>query len=455
MAFTDSENSAPSTDSIDSSPDLNEVEVLVNTAGEEEREAFSRRWNALEGMGVMVLILVVLWPFGYVFGVLGDLDVVNVVANAILVLGGIFILCVAPFLHRDSTCSWGLGHPTRLWRLYRECRAAGRVLLAAVNIGLFLALIWATFLNWERILEVIGMDHSLLRDISAEGRGRLIVLAAGAIGSFFVVTFIIRYDNFLSAFRTALFVSVPLLVVVAGVAWLHRGAAAFSHLDPVSWITDVLRYVVWGFVQQLLFSAYFGTRLRKAFGPSSDPANTVADGPRWTPALLLGAIIMLGAYVLSLTGLNLAYGSRNVPWTLPIILALFVFPFGLVYGWYYGKDRKRLLVATLTGTCFGLIHIDSYFLVAVTFGLGIPLAYVFMEDRNRNLVALGFIHGLLGSTFGALFSEGQSGLLEVDYGVGPWNVEHPTPYVLIIPILCIAAYVGLMIWSARRLHDDT
>ena len=109
-----------------------------------------------------------------------------------------------------------------------------------------------------------------------------------------------------------------------------------------------------------------------------------------------------------------------------------------------------MLVATLSGSFFGLIHIDSYGLVLVTFGLGTILAWVFMEDRYRNLSALGFIHGFLGSTFGKLFKGSAAGVLRVDYRVGPWSVDEPTGSVLIIPLLCLVIYAGLLVWAIRR-----
>jgi hypothetical protein len=108
-----------------------------------------------------------------------------------------------------------------------------------------------------------------------------------------------------------------------------------------------------------------------------------------------------------------------------------------------------MLVATLSGSFFGLIHIDSYGLVLVTFGLGTILSYLFMEDRFRNLAAAGFAHGLLGSTFGKLFRPETAGPLRVGYRVGPWNVEHPSAAALIIPLLCVGVYAGLLFWATR------
>jgi hypothetical protein len=133
---------------------------------------------------------------------------------------------------------------------------------------------------------------------------------------------------------------------------------------------------------------------------------------------------------------------------------LFALPTGAVWTYYFLRDRKRMLVATLSGSFFGLIHMDSYGLVLVTFGLGTVLAWVFMEDRFRNLSALAFIHGFLGSTFGKLFKGPAAGVLRVDYRVGPWNVDEPAITVLIIPMLCLLVYTGLLVWAARRLVSE-
>jgi hypothetical protein len=90
----------------------------------------------------------------------------------------------------------------------------------------------------------------------------------------------------------------------------------------------------------------------------------------------------------------------------------------------------------------------------VTFLLGIFLTYVFMKDANRNLVALGFIHGLLGSSFGMFFSHAKAGPLTVDYGVGPSHVHNPTWGVLIVPALCMLAYLCLIIWYLKFADEE-
>lgn len=448
------DTTASSSDSADSLPELSDVPVLVNVAGEEEREAFSRRSNAIEGLAVMTFILVLLWPVAYHFGVLRGYDIVNVATNLLLVLGGGYLLLVAPFLHKDTPESWGLGNPKTLWRLFRSGTLPQRIGLSIVLAVVFAGLNYANYVHWDRVLDFFGVQGSVLEGFTKDYPGRLFIFLFGSAAASVILLFIIRYDNFLPAFGAALKIAAPLLCVILLAAWVQRGPEAFTRLRLGPWMLDVFGYVFWGFIQQLLFSAYFGTRFRKAFAPATPPAVPLSLFRRLLKSLLVGANIGLGSYILSLIGLSMVYSTFSIPAVIPACIGLAMFPFGVLYGYFLCRDAKRLLVATLTGACFGLIHIDSYFLVAVTFGLGIPLSYVFMEDRKRNLVALGFVHGLLGSTFGKLFSKGEAGLLEVDYGVGPWNIEHPTYAALVIPLLCIAGFLALIVWCARNIEES-
>ena len=148
------------------------------------------------------------------------------------------------------------------------------------------------------------------------------------------------------------------------------------------------------------------------------------------------------------------YGAELAPIGMLLWFAVFAFPVGAVWTHFFCRDKKRMIVATLSGSFFGLIHMDSYGLVLVTFGLGTILAWVFMEDRFRNLSALGFIHGFLGSTFGKLFRGEAAGVLRIDYHVGPWNVDQPTAAVLIVPMLCLIGFGALFIWAIRRFHPE-
>lgn len=435
---------------------------VITTAGDLEREAKSRVQNALEGFGVMVFVLTMLWPVGYLFGVLMDSNAVNVGVNITLVLGGIYLLFIAPFLHKDTAESWGLGNPRALGRMLRDSPPARQTLLIAIMAALFIGLNVVNFLRWNDVVRFFnfnqlarffGAADPRMQTLNHSFPGVLFVFSFGAALSLVIITCAIRYDNFLSAFRTALIISLPLLLLSFLAAYLHRGTAAFQNISLGKWTLGVFGYVFWGFVQQLLFSSYFGTRFRKAFAPSRAPGNVIPPDQRFALTVKFALAFGLTGAVLAFAAIRALYGPGSFNLQLLAWVAGFLAPLGAVYGYFYCLDKKRLLVATLSASCFGLIHIDSYGLVAVTWGLGIVLVYVFMEDKNRNLVALGFVHGLLGSTFGTLFSKGDAGVLEIDYSVGPWNIEHPTALAMIFPMLCIAVYLAFMAWSIRNIHE--
>ena len=435
---------------------------MYTTAGDWEREKRSRRWNLLEALGVMTFLLIVLWPFGYGAGVLQDSGSIQPISTCLLAAGAIYLLFVAPFLHGDTAESWGLGNPRTLWRMLTTGSPARRVALALVMLALFLALNYANYSQWREVVDFFNF-HKLAESAGLEVNvfelphsfpGVLIVFAFGSFLSAIIVIGAIRYDNFLPAFATALKVALPLLFIMVLAAILHRGwEETWEELEPKQWAIGVLGYVFWGFVQQLLFSSYFGTRFRKGFAPSKSPRDVLTGDRRILAVLGCGAAASIGFVALSAIGIRHVHGPGSFPAEMGAAMALFFFPLGAVYGFFLSRGIKRLLVATLAASCFGMIHIASYKLVAVCWILGIVLIYVFMEAKNRNLVALGFIHGLLGSTFGSLFSHEKSGALEVDYSVGPWNIDNPTASSLIIPMLCIGVFVALMVWAAMRVRD--
>ena len=423
---------------------------VTTTAGDRERERFSRRFNLAEGLLVMAFILVVLWGCAYPFGVMLEIPGVRPGSTLLLVAGALYLLFVSPRLHRDTLSSWGLGDPWALFGSLRTATPLRRAVLAGVVAALFVGLNVLNYRNWGEVSEFFNFDKLPLPPHFFETfPGSLMVVLFGSLLASVIVLFGIRYDNFGTAFATAMKIALPLLGLIMLAAYAQRGAAAFAHFSLRAFLIGAFGYVFWGFVQQLLFSSYFGTRLRKAFGPSSAPGNR-RPAARVPEALkfAFAAALVLGP--LAWLPIRLRFGGAAVPVS---VLAGFVAAFGLfggLYGWFYAVDRRRLLVATLTGSCFGVIHINSYGLVAVTFLLGIFLSYVFMEERNRNLVALGFIHGVLGSSFGMFFSKGQSGALKVDYGVGPWNVDDPSWGVLVVPALCVAGYLWVVWWFLRR-----
>ncbi len=424
------------------------------TAGDMERERFSPTANFVEGMLMMAFILAILWVIAYPFGVMGGLDGANQLANVLMVGGSLYMLFVAPFLHRDTAATWGLGSPLGLWRQIKDASPGKRTALLLIIAALFVGLNIMNVYHWERVVRFFNLHRTGMRDWNQGFPGMLGVLTFGGVLSLIIVTCGIRYDNFLSAFRTAMIIALPLFVLIVLGAVAQRGLSAFEGFTISAFLIGIFGYVFWGFVQQLLFSSYLGTRIRKGFAPSTAPGNVIAPEKRLAFVALFGVTGAVVAGLLLFVLLRRGHGEAIPGWSL-FAFAAFMLPLFLGYAWFFARDRKRLLVATLSGSCFGLIHIDSYGLVAVTFLLGIALTYVFMKDANRNLVALGFIHGLLGSSFGSFFSRGQSGALEVDYTVGPWNVREPTWGVLIIPIVCILFYCAMTVWYTRFHKEDS
>ena len=418
------------------------------TAGELERERYSRNANFIEAMGIMVFILAILWVIAYPFGVMGGVAGAQRLSEILMVVGALYMLFVAPFLHRDTAASWGLGSPLGLWRMLKEASPGKRAALLLIIAALFVGLNIMNVYHWERVVRFFNLHRTGIRDWNQGFPGALGMVTFGSVLSLIIVTCGIRYDNFLSAFRTAMIIALPLFALILLGAIAQRGRSVFDDFTISAFLIGVFGYIFWGFVQQLLFSSYLGTRIRKGFGPSTAPGNVIALEKRMTFTAIFGLVGAFAAATLLFALLRRGHGDEIPGWSL-FAFAGFMLPLFAAYAWFYARDRKRLLVATLSGSCFGLIHIDSYGLVAVTFLLGIALTYVFMKDANRNLVALGFIHGLLGSSFGTFFSKGKSGALEVDYSVGPWNVREPTWGVLIIPILCILFYVAMTVWYAR------
>jgi hypothetical protein len=77
-----------------------------------------------------------------------------------------------------------------------------------------------------------------------------------------------------------------------------------------------------------------------------------------------------------------------------------------------------------------------------------------MEDKNRNLVALGFIHGFLGSMLGWLFSsEEAEGGLDIEMSVGPWNVEYFDISIFIVVGILLTIYIAAIIYINKNWKD--
>lgn len=419
--------------------------TLLNTAGEPEREARSRRANALDALALFGLLLAALWPLAYGWGVLGGARSARSLAEGVLLLALLWAFAGSALWHRDSAASLGLGSPRALWRLIRERRGWARARLLAAVLAVFTTLVWISFAFWPRVARFFRLPPEA-RAWPDDFGGWLAMSSFSVAVAALVATCAIRYDNFGSAFRLALKVVAGFLAYALIAAWLHRGSAAFARIDLSQHWLDVIAYTFWGFTQQLIFTAYFGTRLRKGFGPSASPANVVALDRRRRVVFRGGLIAAVTLAPVAWLTLRLVRGPDISPALLPGFAA-FAFPAGAVWTHFFCRDKKRMLVATLSGAIFGLIHIDSYGLVLVTGGLGTAFAYAAMEDRFRNLAVLGFVHGLLGSTFGKIFRNANE--LRISYHVGPWHIAEPSPTVLVIPLLCLAACALLAVWVAR------
>ncbi|MHA3772579.1 hypothetical protein ACXR0O_13670 [Verrucomicrobiota bacterium sgz303538] len=424
------------------------VATVPNVVGEREREARSPRANALEALFLACGVLILLWPLGFVWGILGGSEPAGKIAE--LGLKGVmfWMLVGSPLWHRDSAESLGFGSPGRLWRLIRERRGVRRWRLIAVVLAIFAGLLALSFNHWPQVARFLRLptDARAWPESPAQWvamSGFSVALAA------LVTTCAIRYDNFRSAFHLSLQVCAALIIYAGLAAWLQRGGAAFERINA-QYPLDVIAYVFWGFIQQIAFTAYFSTRLRKGFGAIESTSKITSSERRryWvlyggiTAALTFGPVVWFT--VRSIHG-------PEVPLVLLPAAMLFAFPMGTVWTHFYCLDKRRMLVATLSGSFFGIIHADSYGLVLVTSTLGTIFAYAAMEDRFRNLAAFGIAHGFLGSTFSKLFRD--AGILQVNYRVGPWNVREPSVSVLIIPMLCLCGYALCALWIAKYLRN--
>ena len=368
------------------------VRSIPNTCGELEREAKSRKFNAIEPIAVMTFCLVILWALEYPFGVLMKIESANTIGSLLLFFGAMYLLFVSPFIHKDTLSSWGLGNPVALWRNIRQSAGYGGPLLAVIVVAITAALTYEFYIHW---IEASRFLFSITRETSVQIKqtvgGRVLIVAGGAVLCFFFATCVIRYDNFLSALFTAVKILAVLGTLLYLTAWVTVGTKAFSDFNGPKFALDVFGYVFWGALQQLLFSSYFGTRLRKGFAPSRNPAD------RW---------------------------------------------------------KKRLAVSVFNGAFFGIIHINSWYLVGVTWILGVVLSWVFMQDKNRNLIALGVIQGFLGSSVGWLFRSEKAGKAAISMGVGPTHMHgFDLPTVLVVVPLVIG-FAAFMVYAYRNWQEE-
>lgn len=363
---------------------------IVNTAGEAERDAFSRRWNVIEPFAVMAVLLVVLWWLAYPVGVLGGASWANVASRAVAGVILVFILFISPWLHRDTPASRGLGSPRQLWNLLARLPLAKRLMSGGLLAAFTLALAFVAYQNAPGTLRFLfGVPREATMQFQSGAGGMVAAsLAAFALAALWM-TCIVRYDNFGAALRTAGRILAVLLPAILLGALVMNGPEAFARRDPQRLLGNAIGYVFWGAFQQLIFCAYFGTRLRRGFAPAADTR---------------------------------------------------------------AQARRRFWVAVLGGFFFGLIHISSWRLVGLTWLLGVFLSWVFMEDRNRNLLALGVVHGVLGTCAGWLFRRGND--VHVNMRVGPWALQGAPDWMTLgASSLLIAAFCVVIVVAARGRWD--
>ena len=366
--------------------------AIRNTAGEFEQEMLSRKKNAIEFFGVMAFILIDLWLLAYPAVLLG-IEWLNTLSIILLVIGALYLFFVSPNIHKDEFHGWGLGNPIDLVKEIRKANQKRKYLLIIIVMGLIVGLTLAVYFLWNEVADFINIDQETALDLKDSMGGSLVIILLGAIVAFLFSTICIRYDNFLSALKTAFLIIIPMAIFMLILGPLINGLDVFEAFKPAEFALNVFGYIFWGFIQQLLFSSYFGTRIRKGIPPAQDLSSP-------------------------------------------------------------SQKRRRWLVAFINGSFFGLLHIPSWWLLLGTWILGIFLSYVFMEDKNRNLVALGFIHGFLGSMLGWLFSSKEAeGGLDIEMSVGPWNVEYFDISIFIVVGILLTIYIAAIIYIHKNWKD--
>ncbi|MDD4869026.1 MAG: hypothetical protein PHR77_00595 [Kiritimatiellae bacterium] len=360
---------------------------IANTCGELEQEVKSRTYNIIEAFAMMTYCLIMLWLIIYPFGVLMRIEAAKLAGEIFLGLGAIYILFGSPFVHKDTLSSWGLGNPVALYANIRKRSVAGRILSVGLIFLIIASLTFVYCFEWKEASRFIfGLNYETAGRIQATAAGKAAIFLSGIVMATFFSTCVIRYDNFLSALSTAFKIILVLGMLEYATAFIVMGSIAFADFQPRHFALDLLGYMFWGTLQQLLFSSYFGTRFRKGFTPATDPAK------QW---------------------------------------------------------QKRFWVSVLNGSFFGIIHINSWSLVGICWLLGVILSWVFMEDRNRNLVALGCVQGFLGSSLGWLFAAEKAGGFRIAMGVGPGHMKGFDLLTIVVVFLLIMSSLLVIAYLVR------
>ncbi|MHA1731327.1 MAG: CPBP family intramembrane glutamic endopeptidase [Promethearchaeota archaeon] len=376
-------NSGESRDSLDYG--ASQEPRVQNVAGQWEQETKSRKWNLVEPVLAMALIQVVMWGIWFPMELANDKNAENV---AYILLGAIVLLfpIMSPFLHKDTLKGWGIGDPRHVIQKIREGDAKTKAFFTGI-VALFVVVALVALLTlWEDAAGFMGIDRDVARHMKTTPGGLAEIVLIAILLGLFVGLVVVRYDNFLHSLKVAFVViaalGVPLLILAVFVG-------DFSKVTLGGFAIGVFGYIWWGAIQQLAFASYFGSRFRKAFSPAQeleDPEHATREEER------------------------------------------------KLY-------KKRAVVAILNGSFFGLIHIPSWTLVAFTILLGVILSWLFMKDQNRNLIALGFIHGFLGSMAGQFFSDDV-----VEMSVGPGAVPpNVVPWMWLVMVFVALLLVAIVL----------
>ncbi len=364
---------------------------IQNTAGQLEPEMKSRRYNFYEALIAQVVLNVILWAIWFP-AELADNEIVRIVSYTLLGMLVVFGLVTAPFRHKDTLKGWGIGDPRHVIDKIRYGPTKSKVFFITILCVLVAIGICALWFLWTDIADsVFNMSEVDALAFQATPAGIIVIPLLGVIIALLLGLVVIRYDNFLNALKMTIIIILIASPPLIGLALYFQP----NFLSMVNWgdfMIGVLGYIFWGAVQQLAFASYFGTRFRKAFSPAIEVATPGQPTRQEEKALY----------------------------------------------------KKRLVVSLLSGSFFGLIHVPSWTLVGFTIILGIAISWLYMKDTNRNLIAIGFMHGVLGSMASTFFTGDV-----VEMSVGPSHVPpEMVPWMWLAWVGIAALLIGIvLIWK--------
>ncbi len=366
--------------------------LIQNTAGQLEPEMKSRRYNLYELVLAQAILNVIFWAIWYP-AELADNSLGKTISYGLLGVLAIGFLLTAPFRHKDTLKGLGIGDPRHVIDKIRNGRKKSKIFFIFI-LCLWIAIgILALEFLWPEIADALfNMSDIEAHLFQSTALGIVVIPLLGIILAILLGLFVVRYDNFLNALKMALIIIVVLGIPLTLLA-VYLQPTVLLTVDWGEFALGVLGYIFWGAVQQLAFASYFGTRFRKAFSPAIEVAIPGKPTRKEEKAMY----------------------------------------------------AKRFVVSILSGSFFGLIHIPSWTLVGFTIVLGVAISWLYMKDGNRNLIAIGFIHGFLGSIAGTFFS-GDT----VDMSVGPSSVPpEMAPWMWLVCVGIAALLISIvLIWRA-------